>query len=88
MVDSADKERFSEAKRELAELLKADALEGVPLLVLGNKSDSEQSQDRGKLLDALGVDLDEGERPMELYMSSLINGTGYTQGFQWLSGHL
>lgn len=61
---------------------------GVPLLILGNKSDLEGSMGKAELVKSLGCDLEDGERPMELYLSSLIAGTGYTQGFQWLSGHL
>lgn len=61
---------------------------GVPVLILGNKSDMESSLARADLVKGLGVDLDDGERPMELFSSSLIAGTGYTEGFRWLSDHL
>lgn len=111
MVDSADKSRLPEAKRELGDLLKHEAVDGelafrspmhditagadqavlcagVPLLILGNKSDLEGSMGKAELVKSLGCDLDDGERPVELYLSSLIAGTGYTQGFQWLSNHL
>mmetsp|Transcript_15614 Transcript_15614/g.37873 ORF Transcript_15614/g.37873 Transcript_15614/m.37873 type:complete len:182 (-) Transcript_15614:33-578(-) len=88
MVDSADAARLGEAKKELKELLAHDALDGVPLLVLGNKSDLPASKRRAELLQGLGLDLDTDERPMELVMSSLIAGTGYPEGFRWLSGHL
>mmetsp|Transcript_3206 Transcript_3206/g.6351 ORF Transcript_3206/g.6351 Transcript_3206/m.6351 type:complete len:182 (+) Transcript_3206:85-630(+) len=88
MVDSADTARFGEAKKELKELLKHEALEGTPLLVLGNKSDMPGSKGRAELLEGLGLDLDADERPMELVMASLIASTGYPAGFQWLSGYL
>lgn len=47
IVDSADKEALPVAKEELHILLDKPAMEGIPLLVLGNKSD---------LPDHLGVD--------------------------------
>lgn len=39
MVDSADAERFKESKEELKELLKHEALDNTPILILGNKED-------------------------------------------------
>jgi GTPase SAR1 family protein len=41
MVDSADKQRFDEAKRELHQILESDELKPVPILILGNKNDLE-----------------------------------------------
>lgn len=39
VVDSADKERFSEAKAELFWILDSDEMKGVPVVVLANKQD-------------------------------------------------
>ena len=47
VVDSADQENIAVSKTELHELLVKPALEGIPLLVLGNKND---------LATAIGVD--------------------------------
>ena len=44
MVDSAERERFDEAKKEIIQILESDDLKGVPLLVLGNKNDLEVCQ--------------------------------------------
>jgi GTPase SAR1 family protein len=41
MVDSADKQRFDESKRELHQILESDELRSVPILILGNKNDLE-----------------------------------------------
>ncbi len=39
LVDSADRDRFPESKKELDALLSDDSLATVPVLVLGNKID-------------------------------------------------
>mmetsp|Transcript_16221 Transcript_16221/g.25187 ORF Transcript_16221/g.25187 Transcript_16221/m.25187 type:complete len:147 (+) Transcript_16221:270-710(+) len=39
MVDSADSERFEEAKDELQRILKVDELADTPILILANKND-------------------------------------------------
>ena len=39
VLDAADKENFPLAKTELHALMQKPAVAGVPLLVLGNKSD-------------------------------------------------
>mmetsp|Transcript_22676 Transcript_22676/g.55995 ORF Transcript_22676/g.55995 Transcript_22676/m.55995 type:complete len:182 (-) Transcript_22676:349-894(-) len=88
MIDSADRERFAESKQELDELLKHEALGETPLLILGNKDDLQESVGKEPLLDALDVDLDADERPMQIFMCSLIAGTGYAEGFKWLSNYL
>ncbi len=41
MVDSADTQRFEEAKRELYRILESAELKSVPILILGNKNDLE-----------------------------------------------
>jgi len=39
MVDAADPEKLEAAKDELSALLQKPQLQGIPVLVLGNKSD-------------------------------------------------
>ena len=39
IVDSMDRSRFPEARKELDALLQSEALQGVPFLILGNKID-------------------------------------------------
>jgi ADP-ribosylation factor-like protein 8 len=53
VVDSADTERIREAKEELFELLERPVLAGIPLLVLGNKNDLQESISVEKLIEEM-----------------------------------
>ena len=53
MVDSADTERIPESKEELFELLERPVLTGIPLLVLGNKTDLSEAISVEKLIDEM-----------------------------------
>lgn len=96
IVDSADRERFPEAKRELNELLRQDALANTPFLVLGNKIDRREAVSEGELRTELGLmettgkdaKADTGIRPIELFMCSVTHKLGYGDGFKWLSDHI
>lgn len=55
IVDSADKEALPVAREELQALLDKPALEGIPLLVLGNKSDLPHHADVDELIEALNL---------------------------------
>lgn len=55
VVDSADHPALPVAKEELGILLDKPALEGIPLLVLGNKSDLEEKMSVDELIDGLGL---------------------------------
>ena len=55
IVDSADKEALPVAREELHVLLEKPALEGIPLLVLGNKSDLPDHLSVDELIEALNL---------------------------------
>lgn len=55
IVDSADKEALPVAKEELHLLLDKPAMEGIPLLVLGNKSDLPDHLSVDELIAALDM---------------------------------
>ena len=55
LVDSVDKERFSESKKELDGLLSDDSLATVPFLVLGNKIDIPHAASEDELRHHLGL---------------------------------
>jgi len=96
LVDSMDRERFSEAKKELDALLSQEDLAHVPFLILGNKIDGPRAASEQELRDALGLNQTTGKgkncpsdiRPIELFMCSLVKQMGYGEGFQWLANYL
>lgn len=95
LVDAADRQRFSEANRELHALLAEEELQKIPFLVLGNKIDKAAAVSEQELKHYLGLEglttgkqnlKNTGEiRPLEVFMCSIANGTGYGDGFRWLS---
>lgn len=97
IVDSMDRERFPEAKKELDQLLTDEMLQNVPFLVLGNKIDITSAASEDELRTALGLyetygkdrkREDGGVRPIELFMCSVVRKMGYAEGFRWLAQFL
>ena len=97
IVDSMDRERFPEAKKELDQLLTDEMLQNVPFLILGNKIDITSAASEDELRTALGLyetygkdrkREDSGVRPIELFMCSVVRKMGYAEGFRWLAQFL
>merc|ERR1711871_1200379 len=55
MVDTVDRERFSESKAELDGLLGTEGLTDVPFLILANKIDVPQAASEEEIRGALGL---------------------------------
>ena len=53
MVDATDREKFDASKQELMNLLEKPQLEGIPLLVLGNKNDQPNAVNAAELTERL-----------------------------------
>jgi GTP-binding protein SAR1 len=98
LVDSADRERFPEAKKELDGLLSDESLGNVPFLVLGNKIDIPTAASEDELRQWLGLTYTTGKgkvpladsktRPLEVFMCSVVKRMGYGEGFRWLSQYI
>eukprot|EP00027_Filamoeba_sp_ATCC50430_P004425 CAMPEP_0168551456 /NCGR_PEP_ID=MMETSP0413-20121227/6182_1 /TAXON_ID=136452 /ORGANISM="Filamoeba nolandi, Strain NC-AS-23-1" /LENGTH=136 /DNA_ID=CAMNT_0008581983 /DNA_START=295 /DNA_END=705 /DNA_ORIENTATION=- len=98
LVDTNDRERISESKAELDNLLSNQDLAKVPILILGNKIDLPRAFSEDELRVALGLPSNlttgkeggelKGIRPIEVFMCSIVNRQGYGEGFRWLSQYL
>ncbi|KAL0213155.1 hypothetical protein RCL1_006781 [Eukaryota sp. TZLM3-RCL] len=98
VVDAADPSRFNEAREELFSLLNNSLLSNIPFLILGNKIDLPNAVSEQQLKSELGLTMlcsgkDERRlspdmRPLEVFMSSILARTGYSDGFKFLSRHL
>ncbi|KAI1774950.1 GTP-binding protein-like protein [Hypoxylon cercidicola] len=87
LVDAADHERFAEVKAELHTLLAAKKARGIPIVVLGNKTDYPNAVSQEKLRYELGLEGISG-RPFALYMCSLALGQGGEDALRWLARHM
>lgn len=100
MVDAADHNRLEEAKVELENLLNMPELEGVPVLVFGNKVDRKEALKEEEFRDVMGLpyhltkgkdanQYNPGARGnIEVFMCSVKARAGYKDGFEWLSAFL
>jgi GTP-binding protein SAR1 len=98
IVDTMDRVRFPEARKELDALLALDEAQDVPFLVLGNKIDMPMAASEEELKIALGLtdtygkdtgpDVNSNVRKIELFMCSVKRKMGYSDGFKWFSQFL
>lgn len=83
IVDSADRDALPVAREELKLLLEKPALEGIPLLVLGNKSDLQGKLSVDELIDALNLK-EVSHREVSCYGISAKEETNLDAVLQWL----
>ncbi|KAF2402342.1 ADP-ribosylation factor family protein [Trichodelitschia bisporula] len=83
IVDSADKEALPVAREELQILLEKPALDGIPLLVLGNKSDLPDKLSVDELIEALDLK-SISHREVSCYGISAKEETNLDAVLQWL----
>jgi len=88
VVDSHDRATFEVACAELHSLLRQPALDGVALLVLGNKSDLDDHAEINEIIDALHLDTIRS-RPVSCYSCSMKSQHNLGIVVQWLTerGH-
>lgn len=86
VVDSADREQFETAAKELHELLSKPPLHGIPLLVLANKNDLAGAAGVDEIIAALRLGELEG-REVCCYSISGKNNTNIDITLDWLVKH-
>lgn len=83
VVDSADHDRMSVAKGELAAMLEEEDLKDAILLVFANKQDQKGAMNAGQISDALGLP-EVRNRQWSIQETSALKGKGLFEGFDWL----
>lgn len=83
MVDAADREAMPVASEELHALLSKPSLEGIPLLVLGNKSDLRGKMSVDELIETLDLKR-VTHREISCYGISAKEETNLDAVLQWL----
>ncbi|KAL7427599.1 hypothetical protein ACHAXH_003247 [Discostella pseudostelligera] len=83
VVDSADVERMSVAKGELAAMLEEEELRDSILLVFANKQDQKGALNAQQISDALDLPLVRN-RQWSIQETSALQGKGLFEGFDWL----
>ncbi|KVI03103.1 Small GTPase superfamily [Cynara cardunculus var. scolymus] len=86
VVDAADRDSIPITRTELHDLLTKPSLNGIPLLVLGNKIDKSQALTKQALMDQLGLDTIT-DREVCCYMISCKESINIDMVIDWLIKH-
>ncbi|UXI20070.1 ectonucleoside triphosphate diphosphohydrolase 1 [Sarcoptes scabiei] len=86
MVDAADHSKIEASKTELHALLSKPQLEGIPVLVLGNKKDLAGALDEKQLIDQMDLGSIQ-DREICCYSISCKDKTNIDITLQWLMNH-
>ncbi|MBA0653700.1 hypothetical protein Goklo_020843 [Gossypium klotzschianum] len=86
VVDAADPDNLSISRSELHDLLSKPSLNGIPLLVLGNKIDKPESLSKQALTEEMGLK-SITDREVCCYMISCKNSTNIDSVIDWLVKH-
>jgi len=84
VVDSNDRDRFEDARKELSKMLKEDAMRSAVLLVFANKQDLPNAMTGAEVTDKLGLD-NMGNRQWLVQPTCATTGEGLAEGLHWLS---
>ncbi|XWS62944.1 hypothetical protein CRYUN_Cryun06bG0054100 [Craigia yunnanensis] len=87
VVDSSDRERISEARKELHWILADNELANAPLFVFANKQDLSNAMSSSEIVDKLGLHC-LGQRPWYIQNTSAHSGCGLYEGLHWLSTNI
>src|SRR3989338_10325543 len=87
VIDAADHEKFEQARKELHDLIQKPPLAGIPLLVVGNKSDLAEAvkseSEIAQIMDLKSIT----DREVACYSISARNHTNIDRTLDWLIQH-
>lgn len=86
MVDSADIDKVEASRNELHSLLEKPQLQGIPVLVLGNKKDLSPSLDEKELIEKMNLNAIQ-DREICCYSISCKEKDNIDITLQWLTQH-
>eukprot|EP01090_Pellita_catalonica_P017895 TRINITY_DN5559_c0_g1_i1.p1 TRINITY_DN5559_c0_g1~~TRINITY_DN5559_c0_g1_i1.p1 ORF type:complete len:187 (+),score=31.13 TRINITY_DN5559_c0_g1_i1:65-625(+) len=86
VIDAADGDKFDTAKKELHDLLSKPPLDGIPLLVLGNKNDLPEAVGVKELIKKLDLKAIK-DREVCCYSISAKNNVNIGITLEWLCQH-
>ena len=84
VVDSADFASIDLARKELHDLLSCPSLEGIPLLILGNKNDLEHARTEEQMVEQMQLKKIE-KRKIAIYSISAKKRVNIDVALKWLS---
>ena len=84
-MDSCDRDRIDEARRELEKIINDREMRDTVLLVFCNKQDMPGCMSPVEIRQALH--LEKLVRPYAVMPCSALQGTGLPEGLRWLSEH-
>jgi small GTP-binding protein len=85
VVDSADRERFDEARTELTHVLADEHMDKVPVLLFANKCDMPGAASPSELARVFGLDRIVRSHKWHVQASNCMSGDGLYEGFSWMS---
>ncbi|RRT69745.1 hypothetical protein BHE74_00017888, partial [Ensete ventricosum] len=86
VIDAADHDNLPISKSELHDVLSKPSLNGIPLLVLGNKIDKPEALTKHDLTDRLGLK-SITDREVCCFMISCKNSTNIDSVIDWFVKH-
>jgi len=85
VVDSNDVDRLEMVRDRLHQILEEEELLGIPLLILANKQDVPTAMSHEHIISKDGLDLVlSKDRPWTVLPCSVKEGTGISEGLDWL----
>ncbi|XP_041752903.2 ADP-ribosylation factor-like protein 14 [Coregonus clupeaformis] len=82
VVDSSDRRRLDEARRELDHALRSEFLRGLPVVILANKQDLPEAVSVTEITERFNLKKMCAERDWFVQPCSAVTGAGLVEGFQ------